>query len=72
MVGEVLEVMQDLAKSGMTMVIVTHEMSFARRVATRVMFVDEGVIAEQNEPNEFFDNPQNPRLKEFLSKVKNV
>ena len=72
MVGEVLEVMQDLAKSGMTMVIVTHEMSFAKRVATRVMFVDEGVIAEQNEPNEFFDNPQNPRLKEFLSKVKNV
>ena len=72
MVGEVLEVMQDLAQSGMTMAIVTHEMSFARRVATRVMFVDEGVIAEQNTPDEFFDNPQNPRLKEFLSKVKNV
>ncbi|MBR2029817.1 MAG: amino acid ABC transporter ATP-binding protein [Clostridia bacterium] len=72
MVGEVLQVMQDLAQSGMTMVIVTHEMSFARRVATRVMFVDEGVIAEQNTPEEFFDNPQNPRLKEFLSKVKNV
>ncbi len=72
MVGEVLEVMQDLAKSGMTMVIVTHEMSFAKRVATRVLFVDEGVIAEQNTPDEFFDNPQNPRLKEFLSKVKNV
>ena len=72
MVGEVLEVMQDLAQSGMTMAIVTHEMSFARRVATRVMFVDEGVIAEQNTPDEFFDNPQNPRLKEFLSKVKNL
>ena len=72
MVGEVLQVMQDLAESGMTMVIVTHEMSFAKRVATRVMFVDEGVIAEQNTPNEFFDNPQSPRLKEFLSKVKNI
>ncbi|MBR2303124.1 MAG: amino acid ABC transporter ATP-binding protein [Clostridia bacterium] len=72
MVGEVLQVMQDLAQSGMTMVIVTHEMSFAKRVASRVLFVDEGVIAEQNTPEEFFDNPQNPRLKEFLSKVKNV
>ena len=72
MVGEVLQVMRDLAQSGMTMVIVTHEMSFAKQVATRVMFVDEGVIAEQNEPNEFFDNPQNPRLQEFLSKVKNA
>jgi len=72
MVGEVLEVMQDLAQSGMTMVIVTHEMSFAKRVASRVLFVDEGVIAEQNTPEEFFENPQSPRLKEFLSKVKNV
>ena len=72
MVGEVLQVMRDLAKSGMTMVIVTHEMSFARQVATRVMFVDEGVIAEQNTPAEFFDNPKSPRLKEFLSKVKQI
>ena len=72
MVGEVLQVMRDLAKSGMTMVIVTHEMSFAKQVATRVLFVDEGVIAEQNTPNEFFDNPQSPRLKEFLSKVKQI
>lgn len=72
MVGEVLQVMRDLAESGMTMVIVTHEMSFAKQVATRVLFVDEGVIAEQNTPNEFFDNPQNPRLKEFLSKVKQI
>ena len=72
MVGEVLQVMRDLAKSGMTMVIVTHEMSFAKQVATRVLFVDEGVIAEQNTPDEFFNNPQNPRLKEFLSKVKQI
>ena len=72
MVGEVLQVMRDLAESGMTMVIVTHEMSFAKQVATRVLFVDEGVIAEQNTPNEFFDNPQSPRLKEFLSKVKQI
>ena len=72
MVGEVLQVMRDLAQSGMTMVIVTHEMSFAKQVATRVMFVDEGVIAEQNTPDEFFDNPQSPRLKEFLSKVKQI
>ena len=72
MVGEVLQVMRDLAESGMTMVIVTHEMSFAKQVATRVMFVDEGVIAEQNTPDEFFDNPQSPRLKEFLSKVKQI
>ena len=72
MVGEVLQVMRDLAQSGMTMVIVTHEMSFAKQVATRVMFVDEGVIAEQNTPAEFFDNPKSPRLKEFLSKVKQI
>lgn len=72
MVGEVLNVMQNLAETGMTMVIVTHEMSFARKVATRVLFMDEGVIAEQNTPDEFFDNPQSPRLKEFLSKVKHI
>ena len=56
----------------MTMVIVTHEMSFARKVATRVLFMDDGVIAEQNTPDEFFDNPQSPRLKEFLSKVRHI
>ena len=72
MVGEVLGVMQTLAKTGMTMVIVTHEMSFARTVATRVLFMDDGVIAEQNTPDEFFDNPQSPRLKEFLSKVRHI
>jgi ABC-type polar amino acid transport system ATPase subunit len=69
MVGEVLEIMKELADEGMTMVVVTHEMGFARSVATRVLFMDEGVIAEQNEPEAFFTNPQNPRLKEFLSKV---
>lgn len=69
MVGEVLEIMKELADDGMTMVVVTHEMGFARSVATRVLFMDEGVIAEQNSPDEFFSNPQNPRLKEFLSKV---
>lgn len=69
MVGEVLNVMTDLARDGMTMVIVTHEMGFAREVGTRVMFVDEGQIKEENEPKEFFDNPQNERLKEFLSKI---
>ena len=69
MVGEVLNVMADLAKAGMTMVIVTHEMGFAREVATRVVFVDEGQIKEENTPAEFFDHPKNPRLKEFLSKV---
>ena len=62
MVGEVLGVMQTLAETGMTMVIVTHEMSFARKVATRVLFMDDGVIAEQNTPDEFFDNPRRPRL----------
>ena len=72
MVGEVLGVMQTLAETGMTMVIVTHEMSFARKVATRVLFMDDGVIAEQNTPDEFFDNPQSPRLKEFLSKVRHI
>ena len=69
MVGEVLEIMKELADEGMTMVVVTHEMGFARSVATRVLFMDEGTIAEQNEPEAFFTNPQNPRLKEFLSKV---
>ena len=69
MVGEVLEIMKELAEDGMTMVVVTHEMGFARSVATRVLFMDQGVIAEQNEPEEFFSNPQNPRLREFLSRV---
>ena len=72
MVGEVLNVMQALAETGMTMIVVTHEMSFAKRVATRVMFMDEGVVEEQNTPDEFFDNPKSPRLKEFLSKVKHI
>lgn len=69
MVGEVLEVMKQLAKEGMTMVVVTHEMGFAREVGTSVVFVDDGVIVEQGEPNEFFENPKNQRLKDFLSKV---
>lgn len=69
MVGEVLDLMKQLADYGMTMVIVTHEMNFAREVATRVLFMDGGVIAEENTPEEFFANPQSPRLKEFLSKV---
>lgn len=69
MVGEVLDIMKELADDGMTMVVVTHEMGFARSVATRVLFMDQGVIAEQNEPEAFFTNPQHPRLKEFLSKV---
>lgn len=69
MVGEVLELMKQLARDGMTMVVVTHEMGFAREVATRVMFMDEGVILEQNDPVNFFRNPQQPRLQEFLSKV---
>lgn len=69
MVGEVLDLMKALAKEGLTMVIVTHEMGFAREVANRVVFIDEGVIMEENEPKEFFENPQNERLKSFLSKV---
>ncbi len=69
MVGEVLEVMKDLAKSGMTMVVVTHEMGFAREVADRIIFVADGGIAEEATPEEFFNNPKSPRLKEFLSKV---
>ena len=69
MVGEVLDVMQELAKAGMTMVVVTHEMGFAREVGTKVLFVDEGIIKEENTPAEFFDNPKDPRLQDFLSKV---
>ena len=69
MVGEVLDVMKELAKSGMTMAVVTHEMGFAREVADRVIFMDSGKIVEVNTPNELFDRPQNPRTKLFLSKV---
>jgi len=69
MVGEVLTLMKQLAEEGMTMVVVTHEMGFAREVASRVMFIDEGVIAEEGTPEEFFGSPKSPRLKEFLSKV---
>ena len=69
MVGEVLDLMKDLAKEGMTMVVVTHEMGFAREVANRVIFIDEGKILEEAPPKEFFENPKNPRLKDFLSKV---
>lgn len=69
MVGEVLDVMKDLAKSGMTMVIVTHEMGFAREVATRVLFIDQGVVMESGTPEEVFGNPQNERTRNFLSKV---
>jgi polar amino acid transport system ATP-binding protein len=69
MVGEVLEVMRELARQGMTMVVVTHEMGFAREVGTRVMFMDEGRILEQKPPGEFFGNPEHPRLKDFLSKI---
>ncbi len=72
MVGEVLDVIKDLAKSGMTMVIVTHEMGFAREVATRVLFMDQGIIMESGTPAEIFDNPQNERTKLFLSKVLNL
>lgn len=69
MVGEVLDVMKDLAKSGMTMVIVTHEMGFAREVASRVLFIDQGIVMESGTPEEVFGNPQNERTKNFLSKV---
>lgn len=69
MVGEVLEVMKELADAGMTMAVVTHEMGFAREVATRVLFMDDGQIQEDAPPQEFFSNPKNPRLQEFLSKV---
>ena len=69
MVGEVLNVMKELANSGMTMVVVTHEMGFAREVGNRMLFMDEGKILEQGDPKELFDNPQHPRLQDFLSKV---
>ena len=69
MVGEVLNVMKELAADGMTMVVVTHEMGFAREVANRVMFINDGVIKEENTPQEIFSNPKSPRLQEFLSKV---
>lgn len=69
MVGEVLDVMKELAESGMTMVVVTHEMGFAREVGTKVLFMDEGIIMEENTPKEFFNNPQCQRLQDFLSKV---
>ena len=69
MVGEVLEVMKELAEDGMTMAVVTHEMGFAKEVGTRVLFVDEGKIKEENTPEEFFANPKDPRLQDFLSKV---
>ena len=69
MVGEVLEVMKELAAEGMTMVVVTHEMGFAKEVGNRVLFMDEGKLVEQGTPDEIFNNPQNPRLQEFLSKV---
>ena len=69
MVGEVLSLMKELAQAGMTMVVVTHEMGFAREVGTRVLFMDEGIIMEQNTPNEFFAQPKHPRLKDFLAKV---
>ncbi|MBQ5996116.1 MAG: amino acid ABC transporter ATP-binding protein [Clostridia bacterium] len=69
MVGEVLDVMKELANEGMTMVVVTHEMGFAKEVGTRVLFMDEGKILEEGTPDKIFNNPENPRLKDFLSKV---
>ena len=69
MVGEVLELMKDLAKKGLTMVVVTHEMGFAKEVADRVLFMYDGVIAEEGTPEEFFTNPQNPRLRQFLQAI---
>ena len=69
MVGEVLELMKEVANEGMTMVIVTHEMGFAKEVSDRIVFVDEGIIKEENNPKDFFENPKDERLKEFLSKV---
>ena len=72
MVGEVLDVIAELAKEGITMLIVTHEMGFAQKVASRVLFMDGGIIAEQGTPKDIFENPQNPRTQEFLSKVINV
>ncbi len=70
LVGEVLEVMRQVVREGMTMVVVTHEMAFAREAADRVIFMDDGVIAEENTPEEFFSNPRNPRTAEFLGKVR--
>ena len=72
MVGEVLQVIQELAEEGTTMVIVTHEMGFAQKVASRVLFIDEGIIQEEGTPQEIFENPQNERTQDFLSKVINV
>ena len=72
MVGEVLSVIQDLAKEGVTMVVVTHEMGFAKKVGTRILFMDGGVIAEEGTPQQIFENPQNERTKDFLSKVIHV
>jgi glutamine transport system ATP-binding protein len=69
MVGEVLEVMKNLALEGMTMIVVTHEMGFAREVGHRVFFMDEGILMEEGTPAQIFDNPQNPRTQAFLSKV---
>ena len=69
MVGEVLDIMKDLALKGMTMVVVTHEMGFAKEVGTRILFMDHGKIIEENTPKEFFENPEDPRLQDFLSKV---
>ena len=69
MIGEVLDLIKDLAHEGMTMVVVTHEMSFAKSVANRVLFMDEGQILEENNPNDFFSKPSHKRAKEFLSKI---
>ena len=69
MVGEVLDVMEELAREGMTMAVVTHEMNFAKNVASRVLFVDDGQIVEENTPDEFFGHPKNQRLQDFLSKI---
>ena len=69
MVGEVLDLMKQLAAEGMTMVIVTHEMGFAREVADKIVFIDEGIIKEQGTPDEIFNHPKDPRLQDFLSKV---
>jgi ABC-type polar amino acid transport system ATPase subunit len=69
MIKEVLDVMRDLARDGMTMVVVTHEMGFAREVADRVVFMDDGLIIEENQPDEFFSHPREPRTQQFLSKI---
>ena len=69
MVGEVLNVIKELANEGMTMVIVTHEMAFAREVATRILFIADGLVLEDRDPNEFFSSPEHPRAKDFLSKI---